>query len=282
MKKNDIKKTLSIAAAVAATASFATANNVHADTVTNNQSATSVKDDSGIKPNQESTQATQTQATSSSVTQAQVDEAQKNVNDTQSQINQNQQEQSNVKQQISDADSQISNIQNDYNAKNNQINENEAKIVDNYQNQINNIQNNQVNDEKQDLNNQISDLNGQVKTLQDQQNSSSQSDDDSKYTNVDGEIVTPSADTQKVLDKIDTNADYISNLYRNGLIGDTTGNSKARTNGGHILSDTYGVDRDENSGDNYSLKAGGDDLLIGDSSITTIDDMNQNYVINNK
>ena len=277
MKKNDIKKTLSIAAAVAATASFATANNVHADTVTNNQSATSVKDDSGIKPNQESTQ-----ATSSSVTQAQVDEAQKNVNDTQSQINQNQQEQSNVKQQISDADSQISNIQNDYNAKNNQINENEAKIVDNYQNQINNIQNNQVNDEKQDLNNQISDLNGQVKTLQDQQNSSSQSDDDSKYTNVDGEIVTPSADTQKVLDKIDTNADYISNLYRNGLIGDTTGNSKARTNGGHILSDTYGVDRDENSGDNYSLKAGGDDLLIGDSSITTIDDMNQNYVINNK
>ena len=277
MKKNDIKKTLSIAAAVAATASFATANNVHADTVTNNQSATSVKDDSGIKPNQESTQ-----AASSSVTQAQVDEAQKNVNDTQSQINQNQQEQSNVKQQISDADSQISNIQNDYNAKNNQINENEAKIVDNYQNQINNIQNNQVNDEKQDLNNQISDLNGQVKTLQDQQNSSSQSDDDSKYTNVDGEIVTPSADTQKVLDKIDTNADYISNLYRNGLIGDTTGNSKARTNGGHILSDTYGVDRDENSGDNYSLKAGGDDLLIGDSSITTIDDMNQNYVINNK
>ena len=114
MKKNDIKKTLSIAAAVAATASFATANNVHADTVTNNQSATSVKADDGIKPNQESTQ-----ATSSSVTQAQVDEAQKNVNDTQNQINQNQQEQSNVKQQISDADSQISNIQNDYNNKSN-------------------------------------------------------------------------------------------------------------------------------------------------------------------
>ena len=277
MKKNDIKKTLSIAAAVAATASFATANNVHADTVTNNQSTTSVKDDSGIKPNQESTQ-----ATSSSVTQAQVDEAQKNVNDTQSQINQNQQEQSNVKQQISDADSQISNIQNDYNAKNSQINDNEAKIVDNYQQQINNIQNNQVNDEKQDLNNQISDLNSQVQTLQDQQNSSSQNDDDSKYTNVDGETVTPSADTQKVLDKIDTNADYISNLYRNDLIGDTTGNSQARTNGGHILSDTYGVDKDTDSGDNYSLKAGGDDQLIGDSSITTIDDMNQNYIINNK
>ncbi|MBE5066814.1 SEC10/PgrA surface exclusion domain-containing protein [Ligilactobacillus salivarius] len=277
MKNNNIKKTLSIAAAVAATASFATANNVHADTVTNNQSATSVKDDSGIKPNQESTQ-----AASSSVTQAQVDEAQKNVNDTQSQINQNQQEQSNVKQQISDADSQISNIQNDYNAKNSQINDNEAKIVDNYQQQINNIQNNQVNDEKQDLNNQILDLNGQVETLQNQKNSSSQSDDDSKYTNVDGEIVTPSADTQKVLDKIDTNADYISNLYRNGLIGNTTGNSHARINGGYIISDTYGVDKDADSGDNYSLKAGGDDLLTFDSSITSIDEMNQNYVINNK
>lgn len=274
MKKNDIKKTLSIAAAVAATASFATANNVHADTVTNNQSATSVKADDGIKPNQESTQ-----ATSSSVTQAQVDEAQKNVNDTQSQINQNQQEQSNVKQQISNADSQISNIQNDYNAKNSQINDNEAKIVDNYQQQINNIQNNQVNDEKQDLNNQISDLNGQVKTLQDQQNSSSQTDDDSKYTNVAGEIVTPSADTQKVLDKIDTNADYISNLYRNGLIGDTTGNSSARTNGGRILSDTYGVDKDADSGDSYSLEAGGDDLLTLNK---TFDDMYQNGVINNK
>lgn len=258
---------MSIAAAVAATASFATANNVHADTVTNNQSATSVKADDGIKPNQESTQ-----ATSSSVTQAQVDEAQKNVNDTQSQINQNQQEQSNVKQQIS-------NIQNDYNAKNSQINDNEAKIVDNYQQQINNIQNNQVNDEKQDLNNQISDLNGQVKTLQDQQNSSSQTDDDSKYTNVAGEIVTPSADTQKVLDKIDTNADYISNLYRNGLIGDTTGNSSARTNGGRILSDTYGVDKDADSGDSYSLEAGGDDLLTLNK---TFDDMYQNGVINNK
>ncbi|HJG16034.1 MAG TPA: SEC10/PgrA surface exclusion domain-containing protein [Ligilactobacillus salivarius] len=277
MKKNDIKKTLSIAAAVAATASFATANNVHADTVTNNQSATSVKADDGIKPNQESTQ-----ATSSSVTQAQVDEAQKNVNDTQSQINQNQQEQSNVKQQISDADSQISNIQNDYNNKSNQINENEAKIVDNYQNQINNIQNKQVNDEKQDLNNQISDLNGQVETLQDQQSSSSQSDDNSKYTNVDGETVTPSSDTQKVLDKIDTNADYISNLYRNDLIGDTTGNSSARTNGGHIISDSYIVDEEPDSGDNYSLETGGDDLLTFDSSITSIDEMNQNYVINNK
>ena len=236
MKKNDIKKTLSIAAAVAATASFVTANNVHADTVTNNQSATSVKDDSGIKPNQESTQATSSSTESTQVTQAQVDEAQKNVNDTQSQINQNQSQQDNVKQQISDADSQISNIQNDYNAKNSQINDNEAKIVDNYQNQINNIQNNQVNDEKQDLNNQISDLNGQVKTLQDQQNSSSQTDNDSKYTNVqDIGVVTPSADTQKVLDKIDTNADYISNLYRNGLIGDTTDDSHARTNGGHII-----------------------------------------------
>lgn len=277
MKKNDIKKTLSIAAAVAATASFATANNVHADTVTNNQSATSVKADDGIKPNQESTQ-----ATSSSVTQAQVDEAQKNVNDTQSQINQNQQEQSNVKQQISDADSQISNIQNDYNAKNSQINDNEAKIVDNYQQQVNNIQNNQVNDEKQNLNNQISDLNGQVQTLQDQQSSSSQNDDNSKYTNVDGETVTPSEGTQKVLDKIDTNADYMSNLYRNGLIGNTIGDSHARTNGGYIISDTYGVDEDADSGDNYSLKAGGDDQLIGDSSITTIDDMNQNYIINNK
>lgn len=277
MKKNDIKKTLSIAAAVAATASFATANNVHADTVTNNQSATSVKADDGIKPNQESTQ-----ATSSSVTQAQVDEAQNNVTDTQNQINQNQSQQDNVKQQISDADSQISNIQNDYNNQNVQIDNNEAQIVGNYQNQINNIQNNQVNDEKQDLNNQISDLNGQVQNLQDQQSSSSQSDDNSKYTNVDGETVTPSADTQKVLDKIDTNADYMSNLYRNGLIGNTIGDSHARTNGGHILSDTYGVDEDADSGDNYSLKAGGDDLLIGDSSITTIDDMNQNYVINNK
>lgn len=276
MKKNDIKKTLSIAAAVAATASFATANNVHADTVTNNQSATSVKADDGIKPNQESTQ-----ATSSSVTQAQVDEAQKNVNDTQSQINQNQQEQSNVKQQISDADSQISNIQNDYNAKNSQINDNEAKIVDNYQQQINNIQNNQVNDEKQDLNNQISDLNSQVQTLQDQQNSSSQNDDDSKYTNVDGETVTPSADTQKVLDKIDTNADYISNLYRNGLIGDTTGNPHARTNGGRILSDTYGVTEETDSSDNYSLSAGGDDQLILDNT-TTFEEYNQDNVIYNK
>lgn len=276
MKKNDIKKTLSIAAAVAATASFATANNVHADTVTNNQSATSVKADDGIKPNQESTQ-----ATSSSVTQAQVDEAQKNVNDTQSQINQNQQEQSNVKQQISDADSQISNIQNDYNNKSNQINENEAKIVDNYQNQINNIQNKQVNDEKQDLNNQISDLNGQVQTLQDQQSSSSQTDDDSKYTDVEGEAVTPSADTQKVLDKIDTNADYISNLYRNDLIGNTTGNSSARTNGGHIISDSYIVDKEPDSGDNYSLETGGDDLLTYNNT-TTFDEYNQDYVINNK
>ena len=226
--------------------------------------------------------ATNTQTESSSATQEQVDEAQKNVNDTRTQINQNQNQQDNVKQQISNADSQISNIQSDYNAKNNQINNDEEKIVDNYQSQINNIQNNQVNDEKQDLNNQISDLNGQVETLQDQQSSSSQSDDNSKYTNVDGETVTPSEGTQKVLDKIDTNADYMSNLYRNGLIGDTTGNSSARTNGGHILSDTYGVDGDADSGDNYSLKAGGDDLLIGDSSITTIDDMNQNYVINNK
>ncbi|MCO7135412.1 SEC10/PgrA surface exclusion domain-containing protein [Ligilactobacillus salivarius] len=276
MKKNDIKKTLSIAAAVAATASFATANNVHADTVTNNQSATSVKDDSGIKPNQESTQ-----AASSSVTQAQVDEAQKNVNDTQSQINQNQQEQSNVKQQISNADSQISNIQNDYNAKNSQVNDNEAKIVDNYQQQINNIQNNQVNDEKQDLNNQISDLNGQVQTLQDQQSSSSQNDDNSKYTNVDGETVTPSADTQKVLDKIDTNADYMSNLYRNGLIGDTTNDSHARTNGGYIVSDSYNVTEEPGSGDNYSLKAGHNDALNYDNT-TTFEEYNQDNVINNK
>lgn len=276
MKKNDIKKTLSIAAAVAATASFATANNVHADTVTNNQSATSVKADDGIKPNQESTQ-----ATSSSVTQAQVDEAQNNVADTQSQINQNQGQQDNVKQQISDADSQISNIQNNYNNQNVQIDNNEAQIVGNYQNQINNIQNNQVNDEKQNLNNQISDLNGQVQTLQDQQNSSSQSDDNSKYTNVDGETVTPSSDTQKVLDKIDTNADYISNLYRNDLIGNTTGNSSARTNGGHIISDSYIVDKEPDSGDNYSLETGGDDLLTYNNT-TTFDEYNQDYVINNK
>ena len=282
MKKNDIKKTLSIAAAVAATASFVTANNVHADTVTNSQSATSVKDDSGIKPNQESTQATSSSTESTQATQAQVDEAQKNVNDTQNQINQNQQEQSNVKQQISDADSQISNIQNNYNNQNVQIDNNEAQIVGNYQNQINNIQNNQVNDEKQNLNNQISDLNGQVQTLQDQQSSSSQTDDNSKYTNVDGETVTPSADTQKVLDKIDTNSNYISNLYRNDLIGDTTGNSSARTNGGHIVSDSYIVDKEPDSGDNYSLETGGDDLLTFDSSITSIDEMNQNYVINNK
>ena len=132
------------------------------------------------------------------------------------------------------------------------------------------------------MNNQISDLNGQVETLQNQQSSSSQNDDNSKYTNIDGETVTPSADTQKVLDKIDTNADYMSNLYRNGLIGNTTGNSQARNNGGYIISDTYGVDEDADSGDNYSLAAGGDDQLIGDSSITTIDDMNQNYVIDNK
>ena len=223
--------------------------------------------------------ATNTQTESSSATQEQVDEAQKNVNDTRTQINQNQNQQDNVKQQISNADSQISNIQSDYNAKNNQINNDEEKIVDNYQSQINNIQNNQVNDEKQDLNNQISDLNGQVETLQDQQSSSSQSDDNSKYTNVDGETVTPSEGTQKVLDKIDTNADYMSNLYRNGLIGDTTGNSSARTNGGHILSDTYGVDGDADSGDNYSLKAGGDDSLTLNK---TFDDMYQNGVINNK
>ena len=324
MKNNNIKKTLSIAAAVAATASFVTANNVHADTVTDNQPATTAKDDSGIKPNQESTQATsssatqaqttqeqaasssatstqvespsttqaqttqaqttqaqttQAQATSSSVTQAQVDEAQNNVNETQSQINQNQSQQDNVKQQISDADSQISNIQNDYNNQNVQIDNNEAQIVGNYQNQINNIQNNQVNDEKQNLNNQISDLNGQVETLQDQQSSSSQSDDNSKYTNVAGETVTPSEGTQKVLDKIDTNADYMSNLYRNDLIGDTTDNSSARTNGGHIISDTYGVDADADSGDNYSLKAGGDDSLTLNK---TFDDMYQNGVINNK
>ena len=315
MKNNNIKKTLSIAAAVAATASFVTANNVHADTVTNNQPATTAKDDSGIKPNQESTQATQAQATSSSdastqatttqtqaasssdastqatttqtqaasssVTQTQVDEAQNNVNETQSQINQNQQEQSNVKQQISDADSQISNIQNDYNNQNVQIDNNEAQIVGNYQNQINNIQNNQVNDEKQDLNNQISDLNGQVQTLQDQQSSSSQNDDNSKYTNVDGETVTPSADTQKVLDKIDTNADYMSNLYRNALIGDTTNDSHARTNGGRILSDTYGVTEETDSSDNYSLDAGGDDQLILDNT-TTFKEYNQDNVIYNK
>ena len=226
--------------------------------------------------------ATNTQTESPSVTQAQVDEAQKNVNDTQNQINQNQSQQDNVKQQISDADSQISNIQNNYNNQNVQIDNNEAQIVGNYQNQINNIQNNQVNDEKQNLNNQISDLNGQVQTLQDQQSSSSQTDDNSKYTNVDGETVTPSADTQKVLDKIDTNADYISNLYRNGLIGNTIGNSSARTNGGHIISDSYSVSEEPNSGDNYSLKTGHDDELIFDSSITSIDDMNQNYVINNK
>lgn len=276
MKKNDIKKTLSIAAAVAATASFATANNVHADTVTNNQSATSVKADDGIKPNQESTQ-----ATSSSVTQAQVDEAQNNVADTQSQINQNQGQQDNVKQQISDADSQISNIQNNYNNQNVQIDNNEAQIVGNYQNQINNIQNNQVNDEKQNLNNQISDLNGQVQTLQDQQNSSSQSDDNSKYTNVDGETVTPSSDTQKVLDKIDTNADYMSNLYRNGLIGNTIGDSHARTNGGRIVNDSYNVTEEPDSGDNYSLKAGHNDQLIYDNT-TTFDEYNQDGVINNK
>ena len=132
------------------------------------------------------------------------------------------------------------------------------------------------------MNNQISDLNGQVKTLQDQQNSSSQTDDDSKYTNVqDIGVVTPSADTQKVLDKIDTNADYISNLYRNGLIGDTTDDSHARTNGGRILSDTYGVDKDADSGDNYSLKAGGDDRLILDNT-TTFEEYNQDNVINNK
>ena len=223
--------------------------------------------------------ATNTQTESPSVTQAQVDEAQKNVNDTQNQINQNQSQQDNVKQQISNADSQISNIQNDYNTKNNQINDNEAKIVDNYQQQVNNIQNNQVNDEKQNLNNQISDLNGQVQTLQGQQSSSSQSDDNSKYTNVAGEAVTPSEGTQKVLDKIDTNADYMSNLYRNDLIGDTTDNSSARTNGGHIISDTYGVYADADSGDNYSLKAGGDDLLTLNK---TFDDMYQNGVINNK
>ena len=213
-------------------------------------------------------------------TQAQVDEAQKNVTDTQNQINQNQSQQDNVKQQISNADSQISNIQNDYNNQNAQINNNEAQIVDNYQNQINNIQNNQVNDEKQNLNNQISDLNSQVQTLQDQQQtSSSQTDDNSKYTNVAGETVTPSEGTQKVLDKIDTNADYMSNLYRNGLIGDTTNDSHARTNGGKILSDTYGVDRDTDSGDDYSLEAGGDDLLTLNK---TFDDMYQNGVINNK
>ena len=310
MKNNNIKKTLSIAAAVAATASFVTANNVHADTVTNNQPATTAKDDSGIKPNQESTQATsssttqeqaattqaqttqtqaattqaqttQTQATSSSVTQAQVDEAQNNVNETQNQINQNQSQQDNVKQQISNADSQISNIQNDYNNQNVQINNNEAQIVGNYQNQINNIQDNQVNDEKQGLNNQISVLNVQVVNLQDQQNSSSQTDDNSKYTNVDGETVTPSSDTQKVLDKIDTNADYMSNLYRNGLIGNVTNDSHARTNGGRIVSDSYNVTEEPDSGDNYSLKAGHNDQLIYDNT-TTFDEYNQDGVINNK
>ncbi|MBE5067708.1 SEC10/PgrA surface exclusion domain-containing protein [Ligilactobacillus salivarius] len=291
LKYGLVKLNVGLASVLLATGlTFAGSQTASADTVTTSTEAQTTEvapgqnDAATQTENQGLTKesATNTQTESSSATQEQVDEAQKNVNDTQTQINQNQNQQDNVKQQISNADSQISNIQSDYNAKNNQINNDEEKIVDNYQSQINNIQNNQVNDEKQDLNNQISDLNGQVETLQDQQSSSSQSDDNSKYTNVDGETVTPSEGTQKVLDKIDTNADYMSNLYRNGLIGDTTGNSSARTNGGHILSDTYGVDGDADSGDNYSLKAGGDDLLIGDSSITTIDDMNQNYVINNK
>ncbi|AYC11191.1 hypothetical protein LS1_01193 [Ligilactobacillus salivarius] len=291
LKYGLVKLNVGLASVLLATGlTFAGSQTASADTVTTSTEAQTTEvapgqnDAATQTENQGLTKesATNTQTESSSATQEQVDEAQKNVNDTRTQINQNQNQQDNVKQQISNADSQISNIQSDYNAKNNQINNDEEKIVDNYQSQINNIQNNQVNDEKQDLNNQISDLNGQVETLQDQQSSSSQSDDNSKYTNVDGETVTPSEGTQKVLDKIDTNADYMSNLYRNGLIGDTTGNSSARTNGGHILSDTYGVDGDADSGDNYSLKAGGDDLLIGDSSITTIDDMNQNYVINNK
>ena len=291
LKYGLVKLNVGLASVLLATGlTFAGSQTASADTVTTSTEAQTTEvapgqnDAATQTENQGLTKesATNTQTESPSVTQAQVDEAQKNVNDTQNQINQNQSQQANVKQQISDADSQISNIQNDYNAKNNQINDNEAKIVDNYQNQINNIQNNQVNDEKQNLNNQISDLNGQVQTLQDQQSSSSQSDDNSKYTNVDGETVTPSADTQKVLDKIDTNADYMSNLYRNGLIGDTTGNSSARANGGHIISDSYSVSEEPNSGDNYSLKTGHDDELIFDSSITSIDDMNQNYVINNK
>ena len=295
LKYGLVKLNVGLASVLLATGlTFAGSQAVSADTVTTSTKAQTTEVASGQNDavtqteNQGLTKesATNTQTESPSVTQAQVDEAQKNVNDTQNQINQNQSQQANVKQQISDADSQISNIQNDYNAKNNQINDNEAKIVDNYQNQINNIQNNQVNDEKQNLNNQISDLNGQVKTLQDQQNSSSQSDDNSKYTNVDGEIVTPSADTQKVLDKIDTNANYISNLYRNGLIGDTTaytidGNTSARTNGGYIISDTYRVDKDTDSGDNYSLDAGDDDSLT-DNYTDSFDEYNQDKVIDNK
>ena len=288
LKYGLVKLNVGLASVLLATGlTFAGSQTASADTVTTSTEAQTTEvapgqnDAATQTENQGLTKesATNTQTESSSATQEQVDEAQKNVNDTRTQINQNQNQQDNVKQQISNADSQISNIQSDYNAKNNQINNDEEKIVDNYQSQINNIQNNQVNDEKQDLNNQISDLNGQVETLQDQQSSSSQSDDNSKYTNVDGETVTPSEGTQKVLDKIDTNADYMSNLYRNGLIGDTTGNSSARTNGGHILSDTYGVDGDADSGDNYSLKAGGDDSLTLNK---TFDDMYQNGVINNK
>ena len=291
LKYGLVKLNVGLASVLLATGlTFAGSQTASADTVTTSTEAQTTEvapgqnDAATQTENQGLTKesATNTQTESSSATQEQVDEAQKNVNDTQTQINQNQNQQDNVKQQISNADSQISNIQSDYNAKNNQINNDEEKIVDNYQSQINNIQNNQVNDEKQDLNNQISDLNGQVETLQDQQSSSSQSDDNSKYTNVDGETVTPSADTQKVLDKIDTNADYMSNLYRNDLIGNTTGNSSARTNGGHIVSDSYVVTEEPNSGDNYSLKTGDDDRLILDSSITSIDDMNQNYVIYNK
>ncbi|MDN4848657.1 SEC10/PgrA surface exclusion domain-containing protein [Ligilactobacillus salivarius] len=288
LKYGLVKLNVGLASVLLATGlTFAGSQTASADTVTTSTEAQTTEvapgqnDAATQTENQGLTKesATNTQTESSSATQEQVDEAQKNVNDTQTQINQNQNQQDNVKQQISNADSQISNIQSDYNAKNNQINNDEEKIVDNYQSQINNIQNNQVNDEKQDLNNQISDLNGQVETLQDQQNSSSQADDNSKYANVAGETVTPLEGTQKVLDKIDTNADYMSNLYRNDLIGDTTGNSSARTNGGHIISDTYGVDADADSGDNYSLKAGGDDSLTLNK---TFDDMYQNGVINNK
>ena len=291
LKYGLVKLNVGLASVLLATGlTFAGSQTASADTVTTSTEAQTTEvapgqnDAATQTENQGLTKesATNTQTESSSATQEQVDEAQKNVNETQNQINQNQSQQDNVKQQISDADSQISNIQNDYNNQNVQIDNNEAQIVGNYQNQINNIQNNQVNDEKQDLNNQISDLNGQVENLQDQQASSSQTDDNSKYTNVDGEVVTPSADTQKVLDKIDTNTNYINNLYRNGLIGNTTGNSSARTNGGHIISDSYIVDKEQDSGDNYSLETGGDDLLTFDSSITSIDEMNQNYVINNK
>ena len=287
LKYGLVKLNVGLASVLLATGlTFAGSQTASADTVTTSTEAQTTEvapgqnDAATQTENQGLTKesATNTQTESSSATQEQVDEAQKNVNDTQTQINQNQNQQDNVKQQISNADSQISNIQSDYNAKNNQINNDEEKIVDNYQSQINNIQNNQVNDEKQDLNNQISDLNGQVETLQDQQNSSSQADDNSKYTNVAGETVTPSEGTQKVLDKIDTNADYISNLYRNDLIGDTTNDSNSRTNGGRIISDSYIVTGETDSGDNYSLDAGVDDTFINKN----FDDMYQNGVINNK